>query len=56
MPQSKKDSQGGKTHAAKKTPAGDAASAKAADKKSGGRSAASPTGANKQGEKKSTPH
>jgi len=38
MPQSKKDNQGGKTHAAKKTHSSGAVSEKAAAKKSGGRS------------------
>jgi hypothetical protein len=56
MPQSKKDNQGGKTHAAKKTHSSGAVSEKAAAKKSSGRSAGSPTGPNKHGEKKSTPH
>jgi hypothetical protein len=56
MPQSKKDNQGGKTHAAKKTHSSGAVSEKAAAKRSSGRSAGSPTGPNKHGEKKSTPH
>jgi len=57
MPQSTKDSKGGKTHAAKaKGRASGAVSEKAAAKKSAGRGAASPTGPNKHGEKKSTPH
>jgi hypothetical protein len=55
MPQSTKDSQGGKTHPGRKTKAADAVSDKAAAKKAGGRSAASPTGPNKHGEKKTTP-
>lgn len=55
MPQSKKDNQGGKTHAAKKTHASGAVSEKAAAKKAGGRSANSPTGPNKHGERRTTP-
>jgi hypothetical protein len=53
--QSTKDSQGGKTHSKKKTGASGAVSDKAAAKKSSGRSAKSPTGPNKHGEKKTTP-
>jgi hypothetical protein len=52
--QSTKDTQGGKTHAKKKTHSSGAVSDKAAAKK-GGRSAASPTGPMKHGEKKTTP-
>jgi hypothetical protein len=56
MPQSTKDSKGGKTHATKsKGRSSGAMSDKAAAKKSA-RSAGSPTGPNKHGEKKSTPH
>ncbi|MEJ8840361.1 hypothetical protein [Ramlibacter sp. AN1133] len=55
MPQSTKDNKGGKTHAGKKSHASGTVSDKAAAKKSG-RSAASPTGPHKHGEKKSTPH
>ena len=54
MPQSKKDNQGGKTHAKKATHSSGAVSDKAAAKKSS-RSAKSPTGPNKHGEKKTTP-
>jgi hypothetical protein len=54
MPQSNKDNQGGKTHAKKKTHASGAVSDKAAAKKSA-RSASSPTGPLKHGEKKTTP-
>lgn len=54
MPQSTKDSKGGKTHAKKKTHSSGAVSDKAAAKKSG-RSSASPTGPMKHGEKKTTP-
>ena len=54
MPQSTKDTQGGKTHAKKKTHASGAVSDKAAAKKAG-RSGASPTGPLKHGEKKTTP-
>lgn len=55
MPQSTKDSKGGKTHAArskKRSPAAvsDKAVAKKATRSTG------PTGPNKHGEKKSTPH
>ena len=56
MPQSTKDSKGGKSHAGKKTHSSGAVSDKAAAKKSGGRSAKSPTGPRKHGEKKTTPH
>ena len=55
MPQSTKDTKGGKTHASKKTHSSGAVSDKAAAKKAGGRSANSPTGPNKHGEKKTTP-
>jgi hypothetical protein len=55
MPQSTKDSKGGKTHAARsKSKASGAVSDKAVAKKSS-RSAGSPTGPNKHGEKKTTP-
>ena len=54
MPQSTKDSQGGKTHAKKNTHSGGTAS-EAAAKKLQGRSAKSPVGPSKHGEKKTTP-
>lgn len=55
MPQSTKDSKGGKTHAGRsKHKASGAVSEKAVAKKST-RSAASPTGPGKHGEKKTTP-
>ena len=54
MPQSTKDSKGGKIHANKKTHSSGAVSEKAAAKKSG-RNSASPTGPHKHGEKKTTP-
>jgi hypothetical protein len=54
MPQSTKQSEGGKTHAKKKTGPSDAVSDKAAAKK-GGRTSASTTGPKKHGEKKTTP-
>lgn len=56
MPQSTKDSKGGKNSATRKTHSSGAVSDKAAARKSGGRSTNSPTGPNKHGEKKSTPH
>jgi hypothetical protein len=56
MPQSTKDAKGGKTHPGKKTHATGTVSDKVAAAKSGGRSAKSPTGPNKHGEKKTTPH
>jgi hypothetical protein len=57
MPQSTKDSQGGKNHSNKKSRSSGAVSEKAAARKgSSGRSASSPTGPNKHGERKSTPH
>ena len=56
MPQSTKDSRGGKTHPQKQTHSHGAVSEKAAAKKSSGRSANSPIGPNKHGEKKTTPH
>ncbi|WP_299759970.1 hypothetical protein [Ramlibacter sp.] len=56
MPQSTKDSQGGKSHAGKKKHSSGEVSDKAAARKTGGRSAGSPTGPNKHGEKKTTPH
>ncbi len=55
MPQSTKDSKGGKTHPQKDTNSAGAVSDKAAAKKSSGRTAASPIGPNKHGEKKTTP-
>lgn len=54
MPQSTKDTKGGKSHASKKTHSSGAVSDKAAAKK-GSRSSNSPTGPNKHGEKKTTP-
>ncbi len=54
MPQSTKDSQGGKTHAKKTTHSSGQASGAAA-KKAEQRSAQSPTGPHKHGEKKTTP-
>ncbi|HEX2545046.1 MAG TPA: hypothetical protein VHL79_09225 [Ramlibacter sp.] len=54
MPQSTKDTQGGKTHSKKKTNSGAAVSDKAMAKKSA-KSAGSPTGPMKHGEKKTTP-
>jgi hypothetical protein len=54
MPQSTKDSKGGKIHAKKKTHSSGAVSDKAAAKSSG-RSKASPTGPVKHGEKRTTP-
>lgn len=54
MPQSTKDTQGGKTHAKKKTHSSGSVSDKAVAKKAS-RSAGSPTGPNKHGEKKTTP-
>jgi hypothetical protein len=57
MPQSTKDSKGGKNSANKKTHSSGAMSEKAAARKSAsGRSAGSPTGPNKHGEKKTAPH
>jgi hypothetical protein len=53
MPQSTKDSQGGKTHSKKTQHASGAVSDKAAKKS--GRPGASPTGPHKHGEKKTTP-
>jgi len=53
MPQSTKDTQGGKTHAKKKTHASGTVSDKAVAKKSG--RPGSPTGSMKHGEKKTTP-
>ena len=55
MPQSTKDTTGGKTHPQKKTHSSGAVSDKAAAKKAA-RSASSPTGPIKHGEKKTTPH
>ena len=55
MPQSTKDSKGGKTHAARsKGKSSGAVSEKAVAKKSA-KSPGSPTGPNKHGEKRSTP-
>ena len=54
MPQSTKDTKGGKTHSKKTTHSSGAVSDKAAAKKSA-RSSGSPTGPNKHGEKKTTP-
>jgi hypothetical protein len=54
MPQSKKDNQGGKSHATKKTHASGTVSDKAIAKNTG-RTAKSPTGPRKHGEKKTTP-
>lgn len=53
MPQSTKDTQGGKTHAKKTQHPSGAVSGKKAGK--AGRSGASPTGPHKHGEKKTTP-
>jgi hypothetical protein len=55
MPQSTKDTQGGKNHAKKKQHASGEVSGKAVAKKSA-RSRGSVTGAIKHGEKKTTPH
>ena len=55
MPQSTKDTSGGKSHATKKTHSSGTVSDKAAAKKSGS-SRSSPTGPMKHGEKKTTPH
>ena len=54
MPQSTKDSKGGKTSASKTTHSNGQAS-EASAKKNAGRSANSPTGPHKHGEKKTTP-
>ena len=54
MPQSTKDTKGGKTHAKKTSNSSGAVSEKAAARKSG-RSSGSPTGPNKHGERKTTP-
>jgi hypothetical protein len=54
MPQSTKDSRGGKTHSTKKGSSSGAVSDKAVAKKAS-RATKSPTGPNKHGEKKSTP-
>ncbi|MEJ5989010.1 hypothetical protein WG902_03345 [Ramlibacter sp. PS3R-8] len=54
MPQSTKDSKGGKTSSTKKTHSSGTVSDKAAARKTG-RSSKSPTGPMKQGEKKTTP-
>lgn len=53
MPQSSKDSNGGKTHASKSSGSGGSPKSKAEDKKSN-KSANSPTGPHKHGEKKTT--
>lgn len=55
MPQSTKDSRGGKSTATKKTGSSGTVSKKAASGKAGARNPASPTGPNKHGEKKTTP-
>jgi hypothetical protein len=55
MPQSSKDSKGGKSSAQKKTHSGGQASEASADKKSKSQSGQSPTGSKKHGEKKTTP-
>lgn len=54
MPQSTKDTKGGKTHSKKTTHSSGTVSDKAVAKKSS-RSAGSPTGPAKHGEKKTTP-
>ena len=54
MPQSTKDTKGGKSHPQKKSHSSGAVSDKAMAKKSG-RSGSSPTGPAKHGEKKTTP-
>jgi hypothetical protein len=54
MPQSTKDTKGGKSHSTKKTHSSGTVSDKAAAKKSG-RSSGSPTGPIKHGEKTTTP-
>ena len=54
MPQSTKDSNGGKTHAKTQTKSAGSAS-KAAVKKSADKGANSPTGPARHGEKKTTP-
>ena len=54
MPQSTKDSKGGKTGSTKQSHSKGQAS-EAAAKKNEGRSANSPTGSHKHGEKKTTP-
>ena len=54
MPQSTKDSNGGKTHAKKQTKSASSAP-EAAVKKSAGKGANSPTGPARPGEKKTTP-
>lgn len=53
MPQSSKDSNGGKTHSGKNTSSGGKAKSKAAEKKAHA-SSSSPTGPHKHGEKKTT--
>jgi hypothetical protein len=55
MPQSTKDSQGGKTHSTKQTHSTGAVSGASADKKEQGRAEKSATGPSKHGEKKTTP-
>ncbi|HEY1230173.1 MAG TPA: hypothetical protein VGF26_22920 [Ramlibacter sp.] len=55
MPQSTKDSKGGKTHAARSNHKSSGAVSEKAVAKKSGRSTKSPTGPNKHGEKKSTP-
>jgi hypothetical protein len=53
MPQSSKDTQGGKNHPAKSH--GGSAAAKPSKSESDGQKPASPTGATRHGEKKTTP-
>ena len=55
MPQSTKDSNGGKTHSTTKTHSASTASGAAAAKKPDGRAAKSPVGSSQHGEKKTTP-
>lgn len=56
MPQSTKDSKGGKTHSGKSNHKSSGAVSDKAVAKRASRSTGSPTGPNKHGEKKSTPH
>lgn len=55
MPQSTKDSKGGKNHAARSNRKSSGAVSEKAVARKSSRSAGSPTGPNKHGEKKSTP-
>ena len=55
MPQSTKDSKGGKSTASKKTHSSGSASDSAADKKPKNQTGQSPVGSRKHGEKKTTP-